>query len=109
MKKVIWTPVAKESLEQTEEFLSELWSDQVFEEFLDKLDYRIEQIKQNPELAPTFQQSEFRRLLIHKTVSLFYKNQPKFIKLLLVWDNRVKPTELLSKLTDANIRQKSIG
>lgn len=62
MKKVIWTPVAKESLEQTEEFLAELWSDKVVEEFLDKLDYRIEQIKQNPELSPTFQQSEFRRL-----------------------------------------------
>jgi len=37
MKKVIWTPVAKESLEQTEEFLAELWSDQVVEEFLNKL------------------------------------------------------------------------
>lgn len=100
MKRVLWTPLAIESLEQVVDFLSELWNNQLVDEFLDQLDYRITQIQHNPELAPNFQQSEFRQLLIHKTVSLFYKDQPNHIKLLLVWDNRQDPTELLKKLVD---------
>jgi plasmid stabilization system protein ParE len=100
MKRVIWTPIAKESLSQVIEFLSQLWSDRIVDEFLDQLDYRISQLQNNPELAPAFQQSEFRQLLIHKTVSLFYKDHPNHVRLLLVWDNRQDPAELLKKLED---------
>jgi plasmid stabilization system protein ParE len=102
MKRVIWTPIAKESLVHMVEFLSELWEDLIIDEFLDRLDYRIEQIQKNPRLAPAFQQSEFRQLLIHETVSLFYRDQPDCIKLLLIWDNRQNPVELLKKLSSAS-------
>jgi plasmid stabilization system protein ParE len=60
MKTVIWTPTARKSLQQTTDFISDLWNEQVTEEFLNQLDYRIEQIQRNPELAPTFKNSEFR-------------------------------------------------
>ena len=102
MKQVIWTPIAKESLQHTVDFIQQLWNDQIVEEFLNQLDYRITQIRRNPELAPAFSQSEFRQLLIHKTVSLFYRNYPNYIKLLLIWDNRQNPAELSQKLKDAN-------
>ncbi len=102
MKKVFWTPIAKKSLEQTVAFLSEHWSESIVDEFLNQLDYRISQIQQNSELAPTFLKSEFRQLLIHKSVSLFYRNSDGHIKLLLVWDNRQDPAKLRRKLTDAN-------
>jgi|AntRauTorcE11898_2_1112593.scaffolds.fasta_scaffold06315_4 plasmid stabilization system protein ParE len=101
MKKTIWTPTARESLQQTKDFLIQLWDEQVADEFLNQLDYRIEQIQQNPELAPTFNNSEIRQLLIHKSVSLFYKNDPEHLKLLLVWDNRQDPAQLLKKVTDS--------
>lgn len=104
MKKVIWTPTARKSLQQTTDFITELWNDQVAEEFLNQLDYRIKQIQRNPELAPTFRNSEFRQLIIHKSVSLFYRNNPEHLKLLLVWDNRQNPAELLEKLTYAKKR-----
>lgn len=81
-----------------------MWNEEVAEEFLNQLDYRISQIQRNPELAPTFIGSEFRKLLIHKTVSVFYRNNSGYIKLLLIWDNRQDPTSLLQKLTDANER-----
>lgn len=104
MKKTIWTPTARKSLQQTKDFLIELWNEQVADEFLNQLDYRIEQIQRNPELAPAFKNSEIRQLLIHKSVSLFYKDDPEHLKLLLVWDNRQDPAQLIKKITESNKR-----
>lgn len=98
MKKIVWTPTARKSFQETKDFLTELWNEQVTDEFLNQLDYRIEQIKRNPQLAPTFKNSEFRQLLVHKTVSLFYKIYPDHIKLLLIWDNRQDPTQLQKRI-----------
>lgn len=102
MKKVIWTPTARKSLKQTVHFITELWNEQVTDEFMNQLDYRIIQIQKNPELAPAFENSEFRQLLIHKSISLLYRNQSNHLKLLLIWDNRQSPTELLKKLSDSS-------
>lgn len=71
MKRVVWTPTAKMSLHQTTDFIIELWDEKIADEFLNQLDYRINQIRRNPELAPAFKDSEIRQLLIHRTVSLF--------------------------------------
>lgn len=102
MKRVIWAPIAKKSLKQTSDFISELWNEQVKDEFLNQLDFRISQIQENPELAPTFDDSDIRKLVIYKSVSLFYLNSAEYLKLLLIWDNRQNPFELYRKLTDAN-------
>lgn len=77
MKKVRWTKTAQKTLEETSDFILERWNPQVNEEFLDQLDYRIIQIQRNPELAPVFESSNIRRLLIHKTISLFYINNSR--------------------------------
>ena len=102
MKKVVWAPTARRSLRRTSDFIVERWNDQVKKEFLNQLNFRIEQIQRNPELAPTFEDSEIRKLVIHKSVSLLYLNQPKKIKLLLIWDNGQNPAELYRKIIDAN-------
>lgn len=104
MKKLIWTPTASRSLQEVTDFVGEVWNEQIVDEFLIQLDFRIEQIRNNPELAPTFRNSDIRQLLIHRSVSLFYRNTPEYLKLLLVWDNRQNRTELLRKLKDANNR-----
>ncbi len=101
MRKVIWAPTARRSLRRTSYFITELWNEQVKTEFLNQLNFRIEQIQKNPELAPTFENSEVRKLVIHKSVSLFYLNQPEHIRLLLIWDNRQSPSKLHRQLTDA--------
>jgi plasmid stabilization system protein ParE len=101
MKKVIWAPTARRSLRRTSYFISDLWNEQVKTEFLNQLNFRVEQIQRNPELAPTFEDSQVRKLVIHKSVSLFYLNQPNHIKLLLIWDNRQNPAELYRQITDA--------
>ena len=84
------------------EFIDSIWDEAVLDEFLNQLDYRINQIQQNPEIAPTYEGSEIRKLVIHKSVSLFYKNLPDHLQLLLLWDNRQDPAELTRKL---NIRK----
>lgn len=98
MKKVFWTPIARDSLQEAVDFLSEQWNEEVVDDFLDRLDHRIVQIQQNPELAPSCIDSEFRQLLIHQTISLFYRNTPDHIRLLLVWDNRQDPKKLKERL-----------
>lgn len=99
-KKVIWSPIARKSLKQTSNFISELWSDEVKTEFLNQLNFRINQIQRNPKLAPTFEDSEVRKLVIHKSVSLFYLDLPDHLKLLLIWDNRQDPSKVYKLLTD---------
>lgn len=102
MKEVRWTETAKQTLHETSQFILNLWDEQVNENFLDQLEYRIGQLHHNPELGSGFENSNFRKLVIHKTVSLFYINKREFIKLLVIWDNRSDPDQLLKKLTDAN-------
>jgi plasmid stabilization system protein ParE len=104
MKRVIWSPMARRSLRQTSDFIFEVWNEQVRTEFINQLNFRVAQIQKNPELAPTFEDSEIRKLVIHKSVSLFYQNFSEHIRLLLIWDNRQNPAELYRKLTDADKR-----
>jgi len=103
-KKVIWSPTARKSLRRSSNFISELWNEQVKSEFLNQLNFRIEQIRRNPELAPTFEDSEVRKLVIHKSVCLYYLNLPEHLRLLLIWDNRQDAAGLYRQLTDANKR-----
>ncbi|MCO6357166.1 type II toxin-antitoxin system RelE/ParE family toxin [Roseivirga pacifica] len=102
MKKVIWSPTARKSLRKTSAFIAELWNEEVQTDFLNQLNFRINQIQRNPELAPTFDDSEVRKLVIHKTVSLYYLNQIDHLRLLLVWDSRQDPTKLYQEITDYN-------
>ena len=104
MKEVQWTETARKTLQETSDFIFELWNSKINEEFLEQLDYRITQLQNNPELGPTFENTQIRKLVIHKSVSLFYINTPQYIRLLVIWDNRQDPVRLLEKLTDANKR-----
>jgi len=104
MKEVRWTETAKKTLRETSDFILKLWNIRVNENFLDQLEYRIGQLQHNPELGITFANTNYRKLIIHKTVSLYYVNKPDYIKILVIWDNRSDPDQLLEKLTDANSR-----
>ena len=101
MKEVRWTETAKQTLKETSGFILELWDTQINDKFLDQLEYRIEQLQRNPELGSSFENTHYRKLVIHKTTSLFYINKPTYLKILLVWDNRYDPDQLLQRLTDA--------
>ena len=101
--KIFWTPIGLESLKESESFILQHWNQKVLEHFLTLVDKRINQLASNPKLAPIVSSTEYRKLVIHKNISIFYKVETDFIKILLVWDNRQDPTVLKEKLTNANI------
>lgn len=77
MKEVRWTETSRFTLKETSDFIVKKWNVEIKERFLDQLEYKISQIQQNPELRPQFDNSKIRRLVIHKTVSLFYIDTPQ--------------------------------
>ena len=104
MKEVRWTQTAKNTLQETSDFILELWNAKVQDQFLDQLEFRISQLQRNHELGSRFEETSYRKLIIHKTVALFYIDHPNYIKLLVIWDNRQDPDKILDKLIDANKR-----
>lgn len=98
MKDVYWTQTAIHSLQIASEFLIQTWDEEINEAFLTQLDYRINQIRIHPELGIEILDSNYRKLVIHKTISLFYVNTNEYIKLLLIWDNRSNHDTLLDTL-----------
>lgn len=68
--RVVWTPLGLKSLDKTTNFIEEQWNEHVADNFLDRLDERIEQLKENPRIGPIYKQTEYRQLLIHPLVTL---------------------------------------
>jgi len=102
--KLFWTPIGLESLKEYKEFLIRTWDEKMFDEFSRKLTDRLDLLKENPNLGQIFDDGIFRRLVLHKNSSLFYKIESDYIKLLLIWDNRQNLAQLERKLISANIR-----
>ena len=96
--RAVWTPLGLKSLDKTTNFIEEQWNEDIAENFLDRLDERIEQLKTNPRIGPTYKQTEFRQLLIHPLVTLYYELKSDHIILALVWANKQDPDELLEQL-----------
>ena len=75
---------------------------EILDVFENTIDSRLKELSKNPYLAPPLRGSKiFRKLLIHKNVSVFYSSEIDYIKILLVWDNRQDPKELHKKLIDS--------
>ena len=53
-------------------------------------------------MAPVIPTTVYRKLVIHKNISVFYTLDSVMIKILLVWDNRQDPKKLKNKLIGAN-------
>jgi plasmid stabilization system protein ParE len=96
--RTVWTPLGLKSLDKTTNFIEEQWNEDVADNFLDLLDERIEQLKNNPRIEPTFERTEYRQLLIHPLVTLYYELKSDYISLTLVWANKQNPKELREKL-----------
>jgi len=95
---IFWTKLGLSSLENVKEFILQEWDDEILEHFLNLTDKRVEQIRVNPRLAPIVINRNFRKLVIHKNISLLYEIVGLKTKILLVWDNRKNPKVLFNKL-----------
>lgn len=96
--RTVWTPLGLKSLDKTTNFIEENWNEDVADNFLERLDERIEQLKKNPRIGPTYERTNFRQLLIHPLVTLYYELKTDYISLTLVWANKQNPDELQENL-----------
>ncbi len=94
----IWTPMGLDSLNETTRFIEEQWNEVVANQFLERLDERIEQLKKNPRIGPIYKRTEFRQLLIHPNVTVYYTVEADLISLVLAWANKQDPDELKRRL-----------
>lgn len=96
MRRVRWTHTAKKSLNQAYEFSNDVWGSNVANHFLQLVDSRISSLIKNPEIGKRHR--NFRSILIHKHVRLFYETRNSEIVLLAFWDNRQDPNKLAALL-----------
>lgn len=96
--RAVWTPLGLKSLDRTTRFIEEQWNEEIANNFLDRLDKRIEQLKANPGIGSTYEQTKFRQLLIHPLVTLYYELKAEHIILILVWANKQDPKKLREQL-----------
>ena len=87
-----------DSLNKTTEFIDEQWGAEITDNFLDRLDERIEQLKKKPQIGTNYKQTRFRQLLIHPLVTLYYLIEEDYISLVLVWANKQDPEDLKDRL-----------
>lgn len=89
---VKWTHTAYESLENNLKYLTEKWTYKEYNNFLYEVDRHIEIIKANPYSGTPF--GIYRKTLIVKQITLFYKISNDIIYLMVFWNNYKDPNEL---------------
>ena len=99
--KVYWTDIAIDSLNNVYDFVEVNWDRSIADRFLELIDQSIYLIKEQPKAGQKALNTEFRSVLVHRNVSLYYEHLPGLLKIILVWDNRQNP-ELLTKMLEAH-------
>jgi plasmid stabilization system protein ParE len=91
-----WTTESRETFNQNLEYLSEEWDFKVINNFLDRVEEALEQIRSNPELYPLYRPTDkVYRCIIHKRVVLYYRIvDDKHIDLLTFWSTYQDPDKL---------------
>lgn len=91
-----WTSESKKTFNRNLEYLSEEWDNSVINNFLDRVEEVLEQIKNSPELYPLHRPADkIYKCVVHKRVILYYKiMDDKHIDLLTFWNTYQDPDKL---------------
>jgi len=94
-RKVILSKRAANKLENLFDYLTENWSEKVKDEFVKKLDKRIEVIKIQPESFPeSEQQKGLHKCVVTKQTTLLYRFNASQIQIITIFDTRQNPQKL---------------
>lgn len=97
-KEVIWSPLAEKDLDNVLGYLAENWSPKVAFKFLRKVETEINQIVKSPKQYPTINKKlRVRKCVVNKQNSLFYRESPRSIEILRIYDTRQNPQTLKIK------------
>lgn len=92
MKDLIWSPLADEDLDNVIEYLLTNWSNKIAAKFLEVLYKQIDKIIVHPKHFPTVYGSKnYRKCVITKHNTLFYKEFKNGILILRIFDTRQNP------------------
>ena|ERR1700733_991881 len=98
--KIVWSTEAKESLQETIDYLEEKWTEKELRSFAKILEKQLYVISNKPRI---YKKSErllgTRECLLSKHNSLFYIADKKSVHIVTLWNNRQEPEKLSSKGT----------
>jgi plasmid stabilization system protein ParE len=95
LNEIIWSPLAKEDLDNILGYLNKNWSNKIALNFIDILDGYLWQIAINPKQFPIINQNlKVRKCVVTKHNSLYYKQNNDRIEVLRLFDNRQDPDKL---------------
>ena len=98
IQSAVWTDLAIQSLNETYDFVLKQWNKSISNEFLGSVDKAIDLLMTNPYLGLSIENTNFRRTLVNKHISLFYEISNDQLTILFIWDNRQDPDLLAEKI-----------
>ncbi|KAA9324935.1 type II toxin-antitoxin system RelE/ParE family toxin [Adhaeribacter soli] len=98
-RKVVLSKRAEKKLASLFDFLTEKWSEKIKHDFIQKLDKRIEAIKNKPESFPESEiQKGLFKCVITKQTTLYYRFTSRQIQIVTIFDSRQNPEKLKKDL-----------
>ena len=88
-KKVLLSPTAKLKLDELLVYLSQEWPEKVRQDFIEKLDVKINQVSQYPKSCP--ESGSFKNLfkcIVTKQIAFYYRIKDEEIEIVTLFDNR---------------------
>lgn len=99
MRTVVLSKRASKKLAKLLEYLETEWSLKVRDNFLSKFKKLIMQIQKYPESCTISNSVKgLRKLVITKQTSLFYKFDDNHIKIITIFDNRMRPGKINTEI-----------
>jgi plasmid stabilization system protein ParE len=95
IRKVRFSELAKNQLDELFDFLELKWPLEVKLKFIDKLDYSMKIISTFPEAFPISKtRPGLHRYIITPHNTIFYRVKPNLIEIVMIFDNRQNPEKL---------------
>lgn len=93
-----WTQEAIDSFADNISYLRNEWNEKVIQDFIENTEATLILIEKNPLLFPAVNKKKiFRKCLIVKQISLYYKIKKDRIDLISFWNNYQNPKKLKLK------------
>ena len=96
---IVWTELAESDLNNIAIYLLGEWSERTLNTFYLKLELALSRIQGNPKQFPFLNKSKrYRRCVVSKQNTIYYKEFDKHIVILRIFDNRSNPKKRRIKL-----------
>ena len=94
-KQIIWSPSSEQDFAEILNYLNRKWNNRVAFQFINKTEYLLNQIAENPKQFPLINNSlKIRKCVLTKHNSLYYRTNTKHIEILRIYDSRQDPQKL---------------